>query len=542
MMKKGLLFFGVILLLMLPMLSLFNSGLPNTHDGPDHVIRGANYFINLSEGNIIPRWAPNVNYGFGHPVLMFFYPLAYYSIALFHLLGFSFIDSTKLVFGVSYVASGFAMYLWVSKFTGKTEGVLAGLLYMIAPYRFVDLYVRGAIGEHMAFVFPPLICYFLLLLSQKYAYRYIVGGVLAVALLILSHNAISIMFLPIGALYGVYLVWLAKDKRALIKLYLLILVLGFSLSAFFWIPAFFESKYTLVNIVTGGREFASSFVDIGDLLSSPWSYGGTGEMSVQIGIVHWISVIGALLSLFFLQKKNKPLKIFTTGILVIFLGTIFVMTQASAFIWDATSLLPKFQFPWRFLAITVFASSVLGGIFLFSIKQKWKRMLFVFLIILLLFVNKDFWHAKGYVNKDDMFFSSVTRTTTNDTGESSPIWSIRFMENPPLAHMEVIDGEADIKENKRSATYHAYTVAASEAVRIRENTLYFPGWEVLVDGKKTDIEFQDPANRGIMTFFIDKGIHAVEVKFGETKLRTFANSITVIGMLLLMGVLLWRRS
>src|SRR3989344_8073773 len=218
------------------------------------------------------------------------------------------------------------------------------------------------------------------------------------------------------------------------------------------------------------------------------------------------------------------------------------MTQASAFIWDATSLLPKFQFPWRFLAITVFASSVLGGIFLFSIKQKWKRMLFVFLIILLLFVNKDFWHAKGYVNKDDMFFSSVTRTTTNDTGESSPIWSIRFMENPPLAHMEVIDGEADIKENKRSATYHAYTVAASEAVRIRENTLYFPGWEVLVDGKKTDIEFQDPANRGIMTFFIDKGIHAVEVKFGETKLRTFANSITVIGMLLLMGVLLWRRS
>src|SRR5438094_565494 len=96
-------FFGFIVLVVLgfiPLLDLFHPGLPLTHDGRDHVARIANFYLSLSEGVIVPRWAENLNWGYGHPIMMFLYPLPSYFASLFHFLGFSFIDSVKLVFGV----------------------------------------------------------------------------------------------------------------------------------------------------------------------------------------------------------------------------------------------------------------------------------------------------------------------------------------------------------------------------------------------------------------------------------------------------------
>lgn len=84
----------------IPVIPLFHAGLPITHDGQDHVARIANFYASLSEGNIIPRWAENLNWGYGHPILMFLYPLPSYLASFFHFLGFSFVDSVKIVFGV----------------------------------------------------------------------------------------------------------------------------------------------------------------------------------------------------------------------------------------------------------------------------------------------------------------------------------------------------------------------------------------------------------------------------------------------------------
>ena len=162
--------YGLLLLLLavsiLPLFDLLHRGLPVTHDGQDHVARIANFYLSLSEGHIVPRWAGNLNWGYGHPILMFLYPLPSYMASLFHLVGFSFVDATKLVFAITYIASISAMYLWGRAQFGNIPGFIAALLYGFAPYRFVDLYVRGAIGEHVAFIWPPVI---FLALSHFYA-------------------------------------------------------------------------------------------------------------------------------------------------------------------------------------------------------------------------------------------------------------------------------------------------------------------------------------------------------------------------------------
>ena len=214
--NKYLVFLSLIILSIIPVLNLFHSGLPVTHDGQDHVVRIANFYQNLSEGNIIPRWAGNLNWGYGHPILEFLYPLPSYIASLFHFLGFSLVDSTRIVFGLGMVMSLMFMYMWLSLFLNKYSAIFGAVLYTYAPYRFVETYVRGDIGENLAFAFIPLVLYFIYKLYKKNDYKLATLGGVSLAFLILSHNAISLMFTPFIMVYCLYLIWLSKFNKYLI--------------------------------------------------------------------------------------------------------------------------------------------------------------------------------------------------------------------------------------------------------------------------------------------------------------------------------------
>ncbi len=539
---KNLGFLLIIIIGVIPLFDLFHFGLPITHDGQDHVARIANFYKNLSEGNIIPRWAANLNWGYGHPILMFLYPLPSYMASIFHFIGFSLVDSLKIVFGLSFIASGLTMYLWLKEFLGIKSAFLGAILYMFAPYRFVDLYVRGAIGEHTAFIFPPLILYFLLKLAKKPKFLYFVGGSFSLAGLILSHNAITIMFMPLILLYFLYLLWQTKYKKKFILYTSYFISFGVGLSSFFLLPAFFEGKYTLRDIVIS-RDFTSRFVNnFWDFLYGQWSYGGTGVFSVQVGIIHWFLIIISLPATYILYKTKNNLWFLSIGFLFIFIFALFIMTPNSKFLWESITLIQKFQFPWRFLSVIVFASSVIGAVAIYTIAKK-IRLFTVCIIFAILFFNRNYWHANGYLQKPETFYTGIYYGTT-DTGESAPIWSVRFMEKPAKSNMEVISGRAKIIESMRNSTIHRYKIFSEEKSRIRVNTLYFPGWNVFIDNKKVDIndlEFQDPANRGLMTFYLEKGKHDILVKFSETKFRMVANIISGLSLLFILSLVILNR-
>jgi len=528
----------LIFISIIPALSLFHPGLPITHDGQDHVARIANFYQNLSEGNIIPRWAPNLNWGYGHPILEFLYPLPSYIASIFHFAGFSLVDSVKIVFGLAFILSGVFMYLWLREFLGEIGAFTGGILYMFAPYRFVDLYVRGALGEHVAFVFLPLILFFILKSSkEKYSSLLIVGGSLSVTGLVLSHNAISLMFMPIIFLYTLFIFCTTNNKKLQIYQYTSILVLGLGLSAFFWIPAFFEGKYTLRDIVTSS-DYSERFLQFKDFIYGEWNYGITGQFTTQIGISHWILTILSLPVALSLHKKKNKFWILTLGSFIIFVLTLFLMHSSSKFIWENISTLQKFQFPWRFLSVTVFVSSLLGGIVLSSLN-KFRFMVFSLLIIAIFLLNKDYWKAQGYLYKPESFYKGIYNSTT-DTGESSPVWSVRFMEKAPKAHLELLDGDAKITETKRMSTHHAYNVEVKQKTLFAENTLYFPGWEIRANSNPVKIEYQNQQYRGIMLFFLDKGNYKIESLYRETKLRAFADAISVVVFFNILGFVFFR--
>lgn len=542
--KENFLLVVLFFLAAVPLFDLLHPGLPVTHDGQDHVARIANFYQNLTDGVLVPRWAPNLNWGYGHPILMFLYPVSSYTASFFHFLGFSFVDSLKLLFAVSFIASGLTMYLWMKEQVSREAGFVAALLYLYAPYRFVDLYVRGAIGEHVAFIFPPLVLYFLLKLAKHQSQRSLFLGSLSFAGLILSHNAISLIFLPIIFLYTLFLSFQTKSRNSFAFFASLLILLGFGLAAFFWVPAFFEGKYTLRDIVSKGAYF-SNFQDIGRFFYSEWSYGGTGVFSVQIGIVQWFVVFLSAISLPFLWKRDKKTGVVVVGLLLAFCIGLFLMVPISDFLWKTLTLLQNFQFPWRFLSLTVFVAAVLGGFLTVLIPKRFMTITVGGLVFLLLVSSKSHWHAKDYIVRDESFYTGIYNGTT-DTGESAPIWSVRFMEKRAAAPREVVQGSATITNEKRSSIVHEYKIVADSKARVRENTLYFPGWQVYVDGVSVPLEFQDPRHRGLMTFFVEKGPRDVSVRFSETRLRFVADIVSVVSFIALfvmigVGKRLWVR-
>src|SRR3989338_9658111 len=111
----------------------------------------------LLSGKIPPRFVPDLSFGFGYPLFNFIFPLPFYIAEIFHALGFSLVDSIKFLFFLTIPLSGIFMYFLLNQFTSKNLSLAGALLYIYTPYRSVDLYVRGAIGEIISFVFLPLI-------------------------------------------------------------------------------------------------------------------------------------------------------------------------------------------------------------------------------------------------------------------------------------------------------------------------------------------------------------------------------------------------
>lgn len=344
------------------------------------------------------------------------------------------------------------------------------------------------------------------------------------------------MFLPAIFAYSIFLSFAFSNWKKFVY-FLLALCLGFLLTSFFIIPAFIEGKYTLRDIVTG-NEYKARFVEPIRLFVSRWNYGISGQFSVEIGYLHLLGVALSPLVLLKLRKKGRKTAILLLGLIMSLIISIFLVLPISNFFYETFTTLKKFQFPWRFLSLTVFSSSVIASLVLFLVKKDKTKKAFLFVFILLLLLTSyEKWHANGHLIKPDSFYKSVYSGTT-DTGESSPIWSIRFMEIKPRAHSEVVEGEGVINEVLRTSTSHKYLVAiTSETAKIKENTLYFPGWKVIGNGEEIrNIEYQDPAHRGLMTYVVNKGTHDIEVKFEDTRLRKFSNYLPLLAIVIMAGI------
>ena len=173
---------------------LLHPGLPPTHDGEYHLVRFYEFDQAIRDGDWYPRWAKDLNNGYGIPLFNYVYPLPNYVASLLHLFGVSFIDGVKLNLLLATLVGVLFFYFWLRLFFDKTSAMVGAIFYAFAPYRFVDIYVRGSVGEVWALGWFPTFLWSVTKLIKTGKVKYIILSGVFFALTVLSHNIVALIF------------------------------------------------------------------------------------------------------------------------------------------------------------------------------------------------------------------------------------------------------------------------------------------------------------------------------------------------------------
>ncbi len=512
-------------------IALLHPGLPPTHDGEYHVIRFYEFNKVLNDGNWYPRWAPDLNFGFGVPIFNYVYPLPNYIASLFHALGFSFIDSFKLSMLIATTTGAIFMYLWAKIFWGEKGAIVSSVFYTFSPYHFVDIYIRGSVGEVWALGFFPVVLWLTTQFSKSRDKRYFVFSSLFFALTIFSHNILGLMFFPFIISY----VFVFNRKRKELFLpFVFIFILALSLSAVFWLPALLEKKYVVGLEI---YDVLRNFPDLYQLIIPSWGSGFFGDgsfgnqMSVQIGLANLLIVMLSPIALYVFKKKSDgrfPILMF---FLVWFLVLFFLMTTYSIIIWRNIPFMDYFQFPWRFLSLVILVCSFLAG----SITLLGKSKITVpTLVLLTFFLGIGYTKPAYYLMRSDSYY--ISRSNFID-GTNSPgnMFNTIWMSKKLQREKNKIENSLTVKvlsENIRS-THYRFRLDSSKDTQVIMHTLFFPGWKTSVNEKQIQVK----NSNGLLSFFIPKGRHEIEVVFGDTPIRAVSKIISLFSLCVIVFLL-----
>lgn len=531
--KKFFPFLIVVLFAFASVKALLYPGLPPTHDGEYHVVRFYEFDKALRSGSIYPRWAADLNNGYGVPLFNYVYPLPNYAASFFHFLGFSFIDSFKLNMFFASLLGAMFIYFWAKIFWNKKGAMVASVFYTFSPYHFLDIYIRGSVGEVWALAFFPAFLWSITVFIKEKKLFFFPLSSLFLSLTIFSHNILALMFFLFGLLYIFFLILQSKEKKHLILYTLCVIILSLGLSSIFWIPALFEKKF-----VTGLEIFnvEENFPDLFQLLIPSWGSGFSGaslqnQMSFQIGIAN-LFIIFILIPLIIFKRKinNKRLIQFFLGL---FFLTILLMLKNSSPVWQNVPLFNYFQFPWRFLSLVILISSFLAGSIPEIIEN---RFVPYFLILTVFLLGIGYAKPAYYHSRDDNYY--LTRSNFID-GTNSPgnyfntIWFNKDLEKQKEKIM-LGDKEGSINNLTINPTRYNFEVLTKKDTNVVLNTAYFPGWAVFINEKK---ENTSKTSEGLIQFKVKKGKSIIEVRFLDTLLRQISILVSLLSLMLVAALI-----
>ena len=155
----------------------------------------------LKDFQIPCRWIPDMGYQYGYPQFNFYPPSVFYIGGLLNLLGVEVIDTVKILFILGFVFSALTMFIFLKALVGIWPAFVGAILYSFVPYKAAQVYVRGSLNEFWAFVFFPLIFWSSFQLLKLGKPRYILWLSISIGLLLITHNIMSFIFLPLLFFY-----------------------------------------------------------------------------------------------------------------------------------------------------------------------------------------------------------------------------------------------------------------------------------------------------------------------------------------------------
>lgn len=543
--KKYLLSIIVIVLLAIPTFSrMVRPGMYTTQDF--HFFRLVEFDRCVIDLQIPCRWSSHAGLGYGEPLFNFYGQLGYILPEFVHLFQVSFIDSLKFAFAFSLVASGLSMFVAAKYFwKSNSSALVSSIIYIYAPYRAVDVWVRGALPEAISFIIIPLLFVLYDKLITKPSRDNILLFSIALSILVATHNLSVVLLVPVLSLWLLHRVYQLRRIKNIFPVIISVFI-TLLISAFYVLPVIAESHLVRLDTTKDGYfNFRGHFTSLYQLLFSRyWGYGGSvfgleDGLNLSVGYIQWmfpsLGLISAILISLWGRKKITA-EILNIFILVL-IGWVclFLTHERATSLWLLVESMQYIQFPWRFLAPAVFAFSLAGGGVVSLIRSKYQPVLSIILIVLAIlstitFFREDIWLD---VSDNDLINGQKWEDQTRASiGDYWPVYSVIIPEMPAS-----VENDWVVLKNKKSNEVTFFLKPSRPDSRIELPVNYFPYWKAFVDGHTSDVLITDSGKVGIQN---TEG-NEIKIIFENSLPRNLGNLTTIFSFLLIVLYIISRR-
>lgn len=564
-----------LVIIVMASIPLFNNYLIRGHDIYFHLMRIEGLAQGLRAGEFPVRIQPAWYDGYGYAVSVFYSDLFLYPAALLRLLGISLQDAYKVYVVLCNVATTLISGYSFGKIFRKREiGVFGSCLYTLAPYRLVNLYTRGALGEYTGMIFWPLLIYscVLLLNEDRNKVQLQKGAVLmgiSMAGMLQSH----ILTAEISCMVLLLLV-IVHCRRIFHKEVILAgcgaVAVALGLSAWFLIPFLDYMLFGRFNInsirnndimIQRQGTFLSQVFAIFDNAvgqSLDAGAGTAGDFTQGVGLSLMLSVIILMLLCIWgylkqEERRNRQITITAAG-----LGVLMVVMSTLYFPWDRLCrisrifryIIVKIQFPWRFTGVAVGLLAVVWCAVLNYTEREYDRRKKVITIclavgILLLSVGHFVIDLNQRAERIQVRSIEEMDTFVASGEEYLPVDTILDKLKAQELYKDDCVEISDVVYHGTSITMHVKNTSAQQE-GLELPRLYYAGYqalEVMDEGQHFPIEVTDGINHVIKLMIPEQTEGNITLSFREPWYWRLAEIITLLsaGIVIVYTYKIWIR-
>lgn len=532
MMKKAapvLIVTAAALLILVP---LFVRGIPKGGDLANHFHFALPFYDGLRSGDWYPGWLADSNWGYGDPRFRFYPPGLYYLLAATRVITGDWYHAAIVAFALLTIISAFGAYLWARQFAEPKIAACAGVMYLLAPYHLTELYQASLLSEYAASAVLPFAFLFVEKLCRERRARDIAGLGAAYALLVLTHLPLAVMGSLALLVYA--LIRIEKEKwRATVVRLALAVGLGLSASAFFWGTMLTELKW-----IKGHGLNPNIYYD--------YRYNFVFSPSSLTNLNNWYANLLAMAMIAFLVPAIIfTVRLFRTGqrglkaVIILTFASLFMTTPLSRPVWAIVPRLSEIQFPWRWLAITSLAGSIILAISLpqclssLRLKLQPRKLAAGLVFALSLYYT-------GTVMINDSV--SLKRPAFEELLQNLP-GSLSFKDWTPvqasdLVHIQKLKSKVDAGTREINITSweperRTFHVAAGAESSALVWTYYYPRWTAFAGGQELPVRATDD---GTMQVTLPSHAADVEIIFREPQSARIAAYLSAIAWLLIVAL------
>ena len=516
-------------------------------DGIQHLCRLIGTEQTLVSKQFLPMIMSNFCNNFGYSWNIFYSPLTAYIPLIFRIFSFSFETCLKLFMFVVTVATGIAMYKFVIKITkNKNIAILASVLYIIAPYRITDMYVRMALAELTSFIFIPMVFsgMYSIINENKKSSLLIIGA----SGLILTHTVVCMYTAMLCFVY--LIVFIRKlNKKSILNLLVSLLMIVL-ITSFYWVGLAQHYFSTSYEVFVPGRMERVDVLNFYKTRLSQLVYTDQEQnMIYEIGIVTFIGLLLTPIAIMKFEKQEKE-KDFTKiyGLFGI-LGIVLTIMTLKIFPFEKLpGTFTMIQFTFRLFEFTSFFFAIISAVNFWILIKNFniRDVIIISLIACLLttIYGKKISYEKKYDEKDFI----EPRRVTKDVGRiNAGMASFEYLPSKAfnclktyIADREDVpiilnnsDNQITISDYEKNGSNMKMKIlkASPELANgtdIELPYIYYLGYRVKIDGK--EVKYTE-SEHGFVQINIDKELNEeaeITVKYLGTNEMIIAFAVSLV--------------